>query len=101
MTTLDVLKAARERISDPSRWCQQRLRIWSYWTRNEAVAWCAVGAVLDSAEEMTPTGPLASRAMAALSAKVAPMSLPYFNDTHSHVEVLALFDRAIAAEEQS
>jgi hypothetical protein len=27
------------------------------------------------------------------------MSLPIFNDTHTHADVLALFDRAIAAAE--
>ena len=31
----------------------------------------------------------------------AGIRIPEYNDTHSHAEVLALFDRAIAAAEES
>ncbi len=93
-TTLEILKAARELISDPVHWTQ------GWQARNfqgigvpaksgEAVCWCILGALHKTSEQ-------------ALEAREAlRLFLPYgygldeFNDRHSHAEVLELFDKAI------
>jgi hypothetical protein len=104
MTTLDVLKAARERISDPARWTQgDYARLLNDegcgGTHPEAVKWCAYGAL--SVAGRPHIGPInaASDAIESLLADdgYCP-DLVDFNDTHTHAEVLALFDAAIAAE---
>jgi hypothetical protein len=88
VTALDVLKAARERISDPKRWCKG---VYFDPATNQC---CMQGAVWHASEPSLARG-LASEALR----KLAQTSLPAFNDTHTHAEVLALFDEAIAAEQ--
>lgn len=99
MDTLEILKAGRELISDPARWTQHTAARdeggdWVSERSESAVCWCSIGAlwkVADWASEECST------AMSALEPD-GPDSLLAFNDTHTHAEVLAMWDRAIAAE---
>lgn len=109
-STLDVLKGARDLLSDPDRWTasgQYAVGADGYTPADpregNARAFCALGAcsrvgwfdLLTFADE---EGGLAREIRAALR-EVAGENVIDFNDTHSHAEVLALFDKAIAAEE--
>ena len=93
MTTLDILKAARKRIEDPERWCQGYLR--------GGDKWCAIGAVYEEADEAESGFAAICDVLAAHAGLdgAAEGRLAEWNDTHTHAEVLALFDRAIATEE--
>jgi len=107
----DVLRSARRLLSDSERWCQGELAYDDTGQPVEpsglrAVRWCAAGAlehaglrlvirlrwpitVVDRAEE------LLLRAATELSFEAG--GIGDYNDTHSYWQVLALFDRAIAA----
>ena len=108
---LDVLIAGRELISDPSRWTQ------GYFARDSAgegmlssdpaaVCWCSVGALAKVAPTEwdglyfdEPIDALGYRALVkALPRRKRHLGAASFNDTHTHSEVLALWDRAIEAE---
>ena len=96
-SAVEILKAARELISDPAHWTQGSE------ARDEkgdpvlarskgARCFCAVGALI-SASGKAPW----KRPLEALRSEL-PKPIFYvsdFNDTGSHEEVLALFDRAI------
>lgn len=93
MNTLETLKAARELISDPKRWTQKTSARDSkgrptFADEEEAVCWCAIGALSHVNREklITCCGVLES---------VMPVGIATFNDSHTHEEVLALFDKAI------
>lgn len=105
---VEVLKRARERISDPSRWTQAAMAR----TRGgnlalsdcfDAVCWCAVGAVH---KECSPINFVTEydSALRSLAETVRDwrwardpfFGVTNFNDTHTHAEVLALFDATIA-----
>jgi hypothetical protein len=90
VSTLDVLRAAREYISDPSRWSQ------GWYDDGGAV--CAIGAVNVAMGRQPDCGEI-SEAEEALRSAVSGDSVVDFNDSHSHAEVLAVFHRAIAVEE--
>ncbi|WP_424974222.1 DUF6197 family protein [Dinoroseobacter sp. S124A] len=96
MTTLEVLRAARAHLSDPARWyrgdfCE------SDWDGPKGQApCCALGAV----------GLFACGKGSAYEALQAVLpeprgSVTFYNDAPSttHADILALYDRAIAAEE--
>ena len=95
MTPLETLKAARDLISDPARWTQ------GWFAKNargenvnsfseNAVCFCVLGA-LDRTHNSTP-------AVKDILNRHLPLehNISSFNDTHTHPEVLALFDAAIA-----
>lgn len=100
-STIATLKAAKKLIRAKKRWTT----IW--WARNTkgvcvkpsgraAVQWCALGAIFKQ------KSPFERNAIAALQAAVpSKNSIAHFNDTHTHPEVLAVFDAAIARLEQS
>lgn len=100
-----TLIAARERISEPEHWTQGRS------ARNaagqavghnspDAVAYCALGALAWAANWTVGRDPrsltLYDQAAKALKGKETNLLIGHFNDSHTHAEVLALFDRAIA-----
>jgi hypothetical protein len=104
MTTLEILKAARELISVPERWTDH------YYARDkngnyrfgddpDAVKWCSIGALQHAASArgvssiQVPWGVLESQLRGG-------QSLAGFNDRARHSDVLALFDRAIAKLEK-
>lgn len=103
MSTLEILTAARELISDRKKWTKgetardSRSRTVS--PRDErAVRWCSFGAVVKV------TGPDYSAAWCAkrtMDRHIPEIGLYHFNDTHTHAEVLAAFDKAIEAERRA
>lgn len=99
MTPLETLKAARDLISDPSCWTQ------GDFARNtdgqsvdpnnkEAMCFCAFGAIQRITEN--PLMSDADRLLESICNERFSLSVGDFNDTHTHAEVLALFDAAIA-----
>jgi hypothetical protein len=99
MTPLEILKAARELISVPERWTQggsarDRDGICVKSASAYAVCWCAAGAVYKTG----CNDDASLRALRFLDA-VSGSTIEPFNDSHTHAEVLAAFDRAIAAAE--
>lgn len=99
-TTIEILKAARELIADPNRWCQD------VYARDAtgkdvvpddpaACQWCALGAI----ERFSEPPSYALEAIAALipdrSLPAARMQVPDVNDTDGHAAVLEMFDAAI------
>jgi len=99
-TTLEILMAARRRIEKPESWTQRAYQrdkngnSLSVWDAQDATCWCARGAIWS----IDPKGKLTD-AFKALELAVPEQTVTVFNDTHTHAEVLAAFDRAIAAEE--
>jgi hypothetical protein len=107
MTPLEILSRARELIADPNKWAQEAMAF-SGTKRpvdpdNElAVCWCAAGAVL-AVSGNEPE----NYANIMLLDKGIPQEFPekhcamtrviQYNDSASHAEVLAMFDKAIEA----
>jgi hypothetical protein len=60
---------------------------------DERGLFCAARAVWSTEGEASPTAFMAYRA---LERAMKPLTVPQYNDTHTHAEVLAAFDRAIA-----
>jgi hypothetical protein len=109
MTTLEIIKAARELISDPKRWTQgasarDDTGSEHYGSDKVAVCWCATGAV----SEVTK-GLMFAKYVKAINLldSVCPSvvdpdpdvpclrPIAHYNDTHVHEEVLAKMDEAI------
>lgn len=92
MSTYEVLVKARELIEDPQKWCGHG---WGNSRRR-----CAVHALDDVAPSLAHRA-LACREVVRLVDPKARGSwgvqLGNFNDSHSHAEVLAAFDRAITS----
>lgn len=87
MNTVDVLIAARKLIEKPENWCRE-----TYET--DSGAYCAVGAISRAA---VPDGDY-GHALNVLEDVVGHGNIEVWNDAHTHAEVLAAFDAAIAAE---
>lgn len=96
---LQILQDARQLLSDPARWCKDALE------SNGAV--CARGALFNARKGYSLSwdgwpSKVHARADRFLAKHIPPAfggSLPFFNnsDSTTHADVLALFDRAIAA----
>ena len=104
----EVLMEARYLISSPERWTQganarnARGRR-THWGSPEAVCWCANGAIAKvaatAAEPRIGFDFLVERARVRLDRAVDhPYGAFTFNDSHTHEEVLGMFDRAIAGK---
>jgi hypothetical protein len=98
MTPLETLKAARQLISDPAKWTQgefardadgNEVKAWS----EDATCFCAYGAIqhVTEREDSEADFVLWKACMSKFQTEVIVL-----NDTHTHAEVLALFDAAIA-----
>jgi len=105
MKTLEILQEARNLLSTPDKWTQ------NYIARDDknhglesaispdATCWCMSGAVLKAAE----TDSLSLEWIDLLEKAIKELhpefhlvgGIPGFNDTHTHEEVLRVFDRAI------
>lgn len=108
MTTEEVLIAAREKIADEKHWTQEAFaRIAPDEdegevegrdvrpTNSNAVCWCATGAIAAIQGVTAPDwGDVFTEAFG-----MTDSELESFNDTHTHTEVLNLFDQAIASEQ--
>lgn len=90
---LRVLKAARDLISKPENWCQE---IAAADANGEAcdfpkaVQFCALGSIYKVCPEKF------RRLSRYLDSLVPSDNIAGYNDTHTHAEVLAVFDKAIA-----
>lgn len=100
---VDTLRKARELIQEPARWTQhaeardrQGASVSPLW--DDACQWCAWGAAWRAYHASGARGDVWFAAIDTLEASVEE-HVPRFNDRHSHAEVLAAFDRAIAALE--
>ena len=100
--TVDVLKMARELITDPDRWIQGKL---SCRNIDGTRCYCAVGAIdeavaildnLNDLDESRRAPSLYLRAVTRFRETIGIVDIPAFNDTHTHEEVLEAFDKAIA-----
>lgn len=107
MTTLEVLKNARDLISDPNRWCQQ------YHARKadgcptsicspEACRRCARGAVLKAGRFDLKTTDYAMNRLYRAGHELfdSEISIAEINDEMGHEAILKCFDRAIQNLEQ-
>jgi hypothetical protein len=109
MDTREVLQQARALISDPARWTQEEYArnadgIKAYVWHADARAWCAIGAVRRVASDNDSAVLAGQRALAQPIETVeleSEEAVTNFNDTHTHAEVLALFDAAIARLESA
>lgn len=108
-TSLEVLRGARELLSDPSRWARGTFAKDAFGTKvgvssSSAVSFCAAGAlakVHGSRPSLFHTDPVLKESLMLLS-KGLRGEVAERNDHGTHETVLAGFDRAIAlAEEQS
>jgi len=98
MTVKQDLQAARDLITDPKHWTQKSS------ARNNdgipvdpsdpsAVSFCVYGAM----DHVMRDG-IGVRYCAAIQALIKVYDMPvYYNDTHSHAEVLDLLDRVITS----
>ena len=98
MTPREVLVKARALISDPERWCQYHYAVDSAgvmlgdYTSPDAERWCSYAAImLNGQPHWQSSGDAIDRLH-----NVVGCSISHFNDTHTHAEVLAAFDKAIA-----
>ena len=93
MTIKSDLQAARALIDTPDKWCQGHDREGK---DGVFVKFCGNGALAHVTNFMTSASHDYEHAYDHL-ANVAGTIVSSFNDTHTHAEVLELFDRAIAA----
>lgn len=105
----EILKAARELISDPAHWLQNDFAADAAGIETEsgmpdAVCFCAYGAL--NRVTHTPDGmsihldgklprDVAIRTLIDVIGGREPHALAEFNDEHSHAEILSVFDKAI------
>lgn len=97
MNLLETLRYGRALISSPERWTQHESARdakgnYVFPVQDNAVCWCSTGVLdkiggscrIDAIEELSTT-----------SFKVANTEIVKYNDTHSHTEVLAVWDATI------
>ncbi len=106
MTTKEILIAARKKIERPECWTKGALARNAAGTeliigRESAVCWCAFGATeaANAGNNDHEASDAERSADNALRSLVPNRDVPSFNDaaTTTHADILALFDRAIAA----
>lgn len=98
MNTHEVLVAARNLIADEKDWCGLGWRSGESRCALHALMIAAGGThAYDRWANVTERNPALSQSVMALYATCQGQHVGDFNDTHSHAEVLAAFDKAIAA----
>jgi hypothetical protein len=103
--TLLTLRLAKNRISDPNNWIQGHFaRDKNGWlTESEsrnAVCWCSIGALRSAAKGTNQFSMNAMRVMENCIPLENGMNIAEYNDTHTHEEVMKLFDAAIELAEK-
>lgn len=98
MDTVETLKAARALIDTPEKWWQKK------GDEYRAGRHCAITALDEVGGVRATTGPAIpalARAIGGWTEEPVLLvrTITSFNDSHSHAEVLAAFDRAIEVEE--
>lgn len=96
-TTKQILIEARERISKKENWTQRSMARDADGNEVnsgslEATCWCSLGAIASCAKNCDDMEDAYHKLIDATGFNVAE-----FNDTHTHEQVLAAFDKAIAA----
>lgn len=115
-STVEILKAARGRLSDPDHWYQGEYACdedGAYIAANSerACKWCAAGAVLAELDRDIAVGepevadalePLVGAISGQPPADDMVQEIASFNDDpdRTHAEILALYDRAIELAQQ-
>lgn len=96
MSNRQILKTAKTLIG--ARKLIEDVKNWGRGSYNRNGQLCAVGAIaaVEGVGGVTAHGE--SGATDALRLACGDQKIAYFNDTHTHKEVLAVFDKAIAAE---
>lgn len=97
MDDLTALRRARDLISDPARWTQGEFArdvegVGVAPNSDKATCWCALGAL----RRVTRSFNVPWRLIGGISQN--HLYITDFNDGHTHVDVLAAFDAAIARE---
>ena len=102
MNVVDYLRSARALIAEPEHWTQH-----SYYrdangnpvppSKQPIFSYCAVGACDRVVSITAPISTYHDVTTALKLAAASSESLARFNDTHTHAEVLAVFDAAIEA----
>jgi hypothetical protein len=103
MNIVEILKAARELISDEKNWAQCCNAIDASGNdvspmSEEASRFCSIGALVRVGWR-DPYGDPARARDCLRECLTGGHSIVSFSDTHTHAEVLALFDRAIVRAE--
>jgi len=99
---IEVIRRAREIISDPTKWTQGTYARDKYGNCTDpgmenACRWCALGAVVQASIELGVDDGIGSASVDRLiDAAGGPVTT--INDNQGHAAVLALFDKAIASE---
>ncbi len=106
-SVLDVLRAAREKIATPERWTKGAAARDVNGGKVDAasplaVCWCANGAIYSKPSPYLRPGLRDSATENLRMLLPIGFYVSTFNDapTTTHADILALFDRAIAAEEK-
>lgn len=100
MTTLKALKSARKKIESPINWIQGEYAKNIFDSKvgptgKNAFCFCAIGALCSVTRKGAWTVVL-DPAFSALQSTIGVEPVHEFNDSHTHAEVLAAFDEAIA-----
>lgn len=109
-STVEILRAAKERISDPSKWCRvfharDASNNGADPTSDKACRWCARGALLaECGINSSATANEAERRLYVpadelLRRAAGPQPVINLNDGGQHDAVMALYDKAIALAE--
>lgn len=103
MTVKEGFEGLRALLEDPDRWTQGanaldeegKMLFWG--TNPEAVSWCINGGIHLIADRVsTPDGrPLSGMMRRSLMLHIETSRIGAFNDSHSHEEVIALFDKIL------
>jgi hypothetical protein len=99
-TVLETLEAARKLITPEDAWIQGKMACDAAGNicsdvSPQAVQFCSMGAIENAAGDSSSAF---RETLYAVMDKACGMRYEAFNDTHTHAEVLAAFDVAIAAE---
>jgi hypothetical protein len=100
---LQIVEQARAVIADEHHWCRRHLAqdvngVAVSPTSASAVRWCALGAVIAAAYQLTHDFDVAhDLGHKALRPSYGAATLIHANDVRGHAAVLALFDEVIAA----
>lgn len=94
----DVLKAARALIEKPENWTQGAMSrnadgSGHWWDAEGATCFCLMGAIARAAARR---GSRAQGAIVAIRSVIGSHLIAAYNDIHTHDEIIAALDRAIA-----
>jgi hypothetical protein len=102
MKISDVLKTGMAKIEDEKNWIQgafarddKKEVVPS--SDSRATCWCASGSIF--AQRICVDASTQAKAVTLLNQATQSRQIAYFNDTHTHAEVIALFKRVIAEQE--